>query len=340
MPKRERVPASGTKPIGGFIGLEPFSVSRQPLYPDAVALTSGRACMAALLDHYKDVTHVQLPFYCCDALLEPFVDRGIPLRFYTVGEDLLPLGLEPSGKNGLIVLVDFFGIIGERLSRFGAPLGERVVYDDTHAFHQGRRSRSQWSFNSARKFFGVPDGAFLFAPVPLGPPLEMNTEVSADHLLLRHMGEADSAYPVYLRNEARMTSAYLAPSPVSLGLLARYGREGSATVRRANFQVLHQRLAASNLLDLSLAEGSVPLCYPYLPASRGSVDRSALHRAGLFIPKFWEDVLRRPDPEGHFGREKHWSDQLLPLPIDQRYGPQDMEQMLERLLTVLESQAR
>lgn len=65
----------------------------------------------------------------------------------------------------------------------------------------------------------------------------------------------------------------------------------------------------------------------------GNRVRKRLLEQKIYIPTLWPDVpgrCSREDPE--YGM----ADDILPLPVDQRYGREDMEYMTERLFQVLE----
>jgi hypothetical protein len=205
-----------------------------------------------------------------------------------------------------------------------------VVVDDTQAFFR-RPAPATCSFNSARKFFGVPDGAYLYGEDCDSGSLPPSDAADCDHLLARLAGDRD-AWDLFRRHESRIGVEPRAMSEVARRILATidYGR---SRLRRAeNFAVLHRRLQSHNMLDLPLDNGSgAPLCYPFLPA--GAVDRGALARMDLYVPTFW------PEIDGRAGGGHEWerdlARRLLPLPIDQRYGVHDMERLATALLQVL-----
>src|SRR4029453_8685374 len=123
------------------------------------ALTSGRAGFRAILESLRP-SRVLVPFYICDAALEPLRLLGIPFEFYGLTPSLDP---EPSAwpPDAGVLYVNYFDLKTRGADRLSAALGPRAIVDDTQAFFR-RGRRSSWSFNSARKFFGVPDGAYIY----------------------------------------------------------------------------------------------------------------------------------------------------------------------------------
>jgi len=209
---------------------------------------------------------------------------------------------------------------------------DRMVVDDTQAFF--RRGRPDaWSFNSARKFFGVPDGGFLYGRAVGLDGLPPSDTADCDHLLTRLSGDDSLAWEQFKRHEARIGIEPRAMSVISARLLGGVDMAGARHSRQSNFETLHRRLGPLNTIAVSLnaVAGDGPMCYPFLPAS--DVDRSALSRLGVFVPTFWPEVGARPAPG--FEWERLIARRLLPLPVDHRYGPCDMEKVCQALLQVL-----
>lgn len=70
------------KSIGGFFELE--IVEGNSLYHDnAIKLSTGRACLNYILKTRKP-SKVYIPFYCCNALIEPIILNDIEYEFYSI----------------------------------------------------------------------------------------------------------------------------------------------------------------------------------------------------------------------------------------------------------------
>lgn len=290
--------------------------------------------MASILDALGAVRRAHIPYYTCDSALLAFRERSINIVFYGIGEDLLPRLPGDIQEDEVLVVNDLFGLLGGAIERATEKVQAHIIHDDTHAFHVGRRSDRAWSFNSARKFLGVPDGAFLFAPHACVPPAERNMRTTTDHLVLKSIGAHEEAYRSYQFNEERMSTAAERASITSEEMLARTDLTRCAQRRTANFEVLKARLGQLNRLQVT-GNGCIPYCYPLWPTLESPVERSQLHAAGLFIPTLWQDVIDRADEEDAFHFEKQLSRELLPLPIDQRYSEQDMHDMADKVLAIL-----
>ena len=306
------------KPIGGFFELEVPRCGKH-LHPDAMPLTSGRACLALILRQTRPRRGL-VPFYTCDSVLGVFAAAGVPVTFYALTEGLAPDLDNMPASDELLLYINYFALQDQAVERLLDDVTDRVVVDDAQAFFASR-DPSGWSFNSARKFFGVPDGAYLRGPSLPAASFEPNAHVPIDHLVHRLTGHLDRAFDEYQKHEREMTGDVRGISRISQSLLAGVDYDAVAERRRRNFGVLHQRLGGLNRLPLQADAGShVPFCYPLLPAR--PVTHEALWRAQVFAPRLWPEVIARSEPG--FARERELAAALLPLPIDHRYDDQDM----------------
>jgi hypothetical protein len=315
--------------VGGFFELE-TSRGGELWHRGSVALTSGRACLRAILELTRPA-RVFVPFYICDAALEPLRLLGIPFEFYGLTSSLEPAP-DAWPTNAGVLYVNYFDMETRGADRLTAALGSRAIVDDTQAFFRRGRGTG-WSFNSARKFFGVPDGAYVYGPRagevrPAGP----NDEAPAAHLSSRLMGDQELAYQQYVAAEACVSADVRLPSRAAARVLENIPYEEVRTARRRNFAQLHERLAGVNALaiDLTLDADAAPFCYPFLP-SRPSLHR-ALWQRQIFVPRLWPEVATRPG--GSFTWERDLAARLLPLPIDHRYGHDHMTQVTDAVLDV------
>ena len=312
------------KGIGGFFELELPHGGERP-HPRALALNTGRACLMVMLRSLRPM-RVYVPFYTCDATLEPFELLGIETRTYGIGETLFPIELPPLGADEYMLWTDYFGTCAEHTRGLKELFGEQLLIDDTHNFFREGHQR-HWSFTSARKYFGVPDGAFLYTPYPISFDASPFTGISLTHGLLRRLGRSGEAFAAYQAYERSLDCSVHRISDVSERLLRGVDMTAVAAVRRENFVFFHAALGPHNQLRLSDTD-QVPFCYPYFP--RRPVDRAALHARGYFIPCLWPEIEQRT--ERGFDFERRFSAQLLPLPIDHRYTPVDLQGLIDNLL--------
>lgn len=315
--------------IGGFFELE--VQDKGTLYhANSIGLSTGRACLRLIIELLKPKL-IYVPFYSCDALYEPLIEAQIPMRFYAINESLEIADYPNLETDEYLIACDFFGIKEEYVNRVITKYGVNVIVDNTHNFfHKGYQANC--SFTSARKYFGVPDGAFAY----LGKhtyvnQLPRNKTFSATHNILRLIGCQEEAYEAYLDYEESLTCDLKAISVLSERLLKQVDDSYVKLKRKENFRYLAEALDTYNLLKQDTVNN--PFCYPFLPKT--SVNRKELYAQKLFIPTFWQDTLERSVSFSKFKWERYLSKELLPLPIDHRYGKEDMSRIIEFLVGYL-----
>jgi hypothetical protein len=329
--------AAAARPIGGFLAFE-LPPPRAPYHGAALALASGRGCLAYVLEVVRP-RRVHVPFWVCDAVLAAVDAAGIARSFYRLTPELLPPPelRGAAGRGEMVLCVNYFGLREPAMAAWARALAARCVIDDTHAFFR-RGYAGAWSFNSARKFLGVPDGAYLYpcrqatrgGALP-DRALPVNEDVRWEHLVNRLAGRQELAFRQYRASERRVTSRPMRMSPLSAAIVAASDLDRVRRARRDNFRRVHERLGARNRLAAVRAidglGGQVPYCYPFLPER--PVDRQRLHERGVFVPTLWPEVPGRPG--GAFELERDLAERLLPLPIDQRYGAAEIDDMIDRI---------
>lgn len=320
------------KPVGGFFELELNPGGKTHCHPGALALCSGRACLLQILQKTRP-SQAWLPFYVCDSVLEPFDRLHIPYSFFAIDESLeprLPTGLSESA---CILFVNYFGLKKEAAEGLPGRTRAHVIIDDTQAFFE-RGHDQAWSFNSARKFFGVPDGGYAYGPeLALLVPANRNDDVRFEHLMNRLLGRQELAYQQFVESERHVPCELLGPSLLSERLLRAIDYASAKRSRVENFQRLHERLGPWNQLKLNLDRlgEAVPLCYPFLPES--NVRHESLWERSVFVPRLWPEVQQRAG--SGFDWERDLASRLLPLPIDHRYGAEEMAVVSESVFQEL-----
>ena len=162
--------------------------------------------------------------------------------------------------------------------------------DNSQAFFLKPNGKS-WYFNSCRKFFGVPDGAYLYAPDSFDVQLkiERNKDFITQHLIYRKFGEIEKGYSYFLKNEALCGAELKQMSNLSEELLSHVEYEHCIQKRNENFQLLHKALKQKNLFHFKESGRGVPMAYPFLP--KNTIQHQQLWEKGLYIPILWKDVL-------------------------------------------------
>ena len=318
------------KPTGGYFELE--LKKGCCLYHDNLYRTkSGRASLVSILNFLRP-TLVHIPFYTCNSLLEPFEELDLAYSFYEINSQLEPAVLPELLPGEYFLYVNYMDVKSALVNQLSAKYKDRFIADCTQAFFVKGNGVS-WYFNSCRKFFGVPDGSYLYVPegVQLPEIQPANEDYTTDHLVKRFNGHVREGFVSFQQNEELAGAGHSGMSRLSEYLLSNIDFNDVIRKRRENYIYLHERLKEFNTFHAELTTDQVPISYPLVLKQK--IDKSPMFARDIFIPTFWKDTQER-EVEG-YAFEKAFTDLLWPLPIDQRYNTEDMELLYQALISTI-----
>jgi hypothetical protein len=308
--------------IGGYFELE-LPKGAGFLHDDAVLLNSGRACFEALLRTIKP-RRVLMPKYTCDVMLEPLKNTQTAYDFYAITEQLEIKDLPELTKDELLLYVNYFGVKDDYVQRLAERYGSRLVIDNAQAFYAPPIPGAHTLY-SPRKFFGLPDGGIIYSNVSIGiHNLEQDTSYGrCMHLLKRIDKGAEAGYQDFKIDDASLNSQPIRTmSNLTRRLLGDIDFAAIRTRREANYKILHQALRDKNQLRLSDTPTG-PMVYPFR-AQEGL--RQKLIDAKVYVATYWPNVYEWAQSTE---TEYMLVDSIVALPIDQRYGADEMQRILE-----------
>ena len=325
------------KEYGGYIELDEYS--GEEYYPEAWALNSGRAALRLFI-RLKKIRKIYLPAFCCDTVREACAAEGILWEYYSVDKDFRPCLSEEDAGNDWVCLVNFYGVFDDGDMQALMQQYPRLIVDYTHAFFQ-QPLKGMNVLYSCRKFFGVPDGAYLILGEGEGEKiyktLPQDLSFERMHFLLgRFEAGASPFYQEYAQNNDFFANEPIKRmSKLTHNLLRAIDYPRVCGQRTENFAFLHRQLKEKNVLNLPPAiEGAY--AYPFWfngDKISGKEIRRRLIAQQIYIPMLWPEVcsLEEASP-----LERQMTENILPLPVDQRYNRGDMEEILGCLLRILE----
>ena len=318
--------------IGGYIELETFS--GEPYHKDVIALNCGRDCFEYLLELRKP-TAVWMPAWMCDCQFQVCERMDVSVKWYEVGLDMRPIYDFEVAPGEYLYLVDYYGQLNfEDIERARQVSSRCLFVDEAQAFF-----RLPWvgtdTFYTCRKFFGVADGAYLYTGDGKTLEREIPRAESYDRMGFVLGRYERSAVEFYVEssenNECFENMPLMRMSKLTENLMRAIDYDGVSSRRRDNFEFLHNGLSEYNLLtNLRVLDGS--FMYPLLVKDSGDI-RLALAAEGVFVPTLWPNCVADMSETNSVAYK--YSKNILPLPVDQRYGLDEMKLMLERLLACL-----
>ncbi len=316
--------------IGGYFELE--LREGKEYHPNAIRINTASNAFETVLKKRK-FSKVFLPYYSCDALLRPLHQLSIKYDFYSIDENLEPVFDYSSIKeNYAFLAINYFGLKDQFLNRLG-PAVPNLIIDNAQSFYSPP-IKDVDTFYSARKFFGVPDGAYLYTSAPVEIDLETDLSYTRmDYLLRRIENGPEDGYAYFRENEGKLRHTPVRKmSSLTSRLLKNIDYEEVARRRRDNFHILHDALSSYNQLTPCWDGVQVPMVYPFL--SRWNGMREKLIDQKIYIAQYWKNVFQFTDAGS---REYNLAKDLLPLPIDQRYKSNDMKTIVDQITRIIQS---
>ena len=309
--------------IGGYIELDTYRLPM--LHKGAIALNCGRNALAYLLRARK-IRSLWIPKFVCDSVTGICEREGIPYTLYSIGFDFRPSEEIRLDESEWLYFVNYYSQfdndqIAEYVKKY-----ERVIVDNAQSYFQPPLPHVDTLY-TCRKYFGVADGAFLYTDVKLDEELPPDESCDRMRFLLgRFERTASEFYGEYAaNNELFNTEPIKQMSKLTQNLLHGIDYEKVKIVRQQNFRYLHNALGGIN--GLKLGESAGTFMYPLMLEKGGEV-RKRLQAEKIYIPTLWPDVF---DWCEECETEYQMARNILPLPIDQRYGAEEMELLTKEL---------
>lgn len=307
------------KSIGGYFELE--CGKTPPYYCDGVYLNICRSAIRYLI-RTLGIKRIHVPVYTCYVVNDAILQEGCKVASYTLDSNLMPTVEFP--KEDFIIYNNYFGCIGNKVKELAA-LYPNLIVDNAQAFYSQPDCRAV--IYSPRKFFGLPDGGILRGKdIPI---LQLNQGHSTDvtsHLLKRHDYGAQAGYHDFCANDEALKKYPLeCMSSLTMALMGNIDYERIKEQRLANFFYLNEPL--STPFPISMNEDDVPLVFPLL-VDNGDELRAKLIQNEIFCARYWPNVLCDADKSSV---EYNLTKNIVAIPLDQRYGVEDMERIIETI---------
>ncbi|TWV15128.1 hypothetical protein FQ707_02090 [Bacteroidaceae bacterium HV4-6-C5C] len=309
--------------IGGYFELDLQHGNH--FHANALMLNTARNCLEYIL-LVRKYKKIYIPYYTCDAILEPLIKCKIKWEFYHINIKFEPIFDYSLSDNEAFLYTNYFGLQQNCIINLYERYGSKLIVDNSQAFF-AKPMHHVDTFYSARKFFGVPDGAYLYIDKYLDINIEKDSSISRmSHLLKRLELSPEDGYLDFKKNEQLL--CYQPIKQMSLlteRILSSINYELIKIKRKNNFNYLHKTLSDNNFLSISLEQDTVPMCYPYW-SKNGFNTRESLLKEKVFVATYWLNVLEWCDPKNI---EYSLAQNIIPLPIDQRYGEDDMNRIIK-----------
>lgn len=302
---------------------------------------------------------VLLPSYLCPDILRPFREAGIATSFYRINRNLSidfdDIERRITKKTKALLVIHYFGYPQpiKEIRRLADKHSLWWIEDSVQSFLSKYDAQPLgWfgdiGFTSYRKFLPILDGSLvLINNKELGdsPEWETNSLNYWLYLCLRYWG---------MRLKSLYLKTYLAPKPLFLWffdqaertlnrrpkparmsalskrLLNRFDFDDIISRRRRNFQYLLNNWPSKTIQPLfqKLPADVCPLGFPVFANNRDYVKQQSIRRR-IYPPIHWE--LPEEVDKDEFAVSWEISRHILTIPIDQRYGLDEMNYIIRQV---------
>lgn len=272
--------------IGGYFELE--LRKGEHYHKDALRLNTARNCFEYIL-HARKYTKVYIPYYTCDVMLEPLKKCNVDYVFYHINEQLEPVETYRLQPTEAFLYTNYYGLKQRCVERLAEQYGKQLIVDNAQAFFAEPLAGID-TFYSARKFFGVADGAYLYIDKFLDDELEQDQSYQRmSHLLIRADIGAEAGYADFRQNDDSLIDEPIKRmSNLTDKILRSIDYESVMQLRRKNYLLLNEQLQQTNGMYLSLDDNAVPMVYPYL--TNDNTLRQRLIDQRIYVATYWPNI--------------------------------------------------
>lgn len=304
------------KEIGGYIELDTYTGNM--FHDEGIKLNCGRNALAYIINA-KNIKKLWMPKFMCDSCDKVLSDNQIDVEYYSIGLDFKPVIKE---WDAWLYVVNFYGQLS---NEYLSSLGKNIIVDNAQAYFQEPIPRVDTLY-TCRKFFGVADGAILYTDKYIEVE-ELDESFNRMNFLLgRHERSASEFYAEYVENNHFFKNQPIKKmSKLTENLLHGIDYEMVRKKRTQNFAYLNKKLHFLNKLNLLVPDGA--FMYP-LYIDNGEEVRKKLQAKKIFIPTLWPAVFNLCNEDDV---EYDMAKNILPIPVDQRYGIEDMEYIVQEI---------
>lgn len=315
---------------------------------------SGRNAIKAFCKNLGKKKKVAIPAYTCDTVIQPFLDEKWDVFFYKINKDLSICyqSLEDvvnSNKPDVILFHSYFGFNTycniENINNYKEQ-GIVIVEDLTQSlFSSHLLEMADYYVTSFRKFIAIADGGALISkknivnlPICESDDRIVATALSAFETKGKYFENGNSELKVSYRKKYEELNSLISNneqlmrmSDYSLSIIDNCNVQLITEARQKNYEYLIHEIEKINIVERVLnlsTDKCTPLYFPVYVRERANVQKY-LAEHNVYCPIIWPKsksiVFNDEDVD-------YMYDNMLCIPIDQRYSIDDMKKVVSLLL--------
>lgn len=307
----------------------------------------GRTAIKQIpLDRHKKVL---LPEFACASVVSCF-SHFEKIQFYRIKEnfqiDVNDLEEKINEEVGTIYIIHYFGFNQNtdaltRICNNAKQLGIVIVEDTTQSLFSVRQTIGHYCVASIRKWMPAPQGGVLYAPKETQLPQKVRLQKSTDNrraygqilkdLFLEEGLDVNTEYRRIFTEAEDSVDSLRQPqglSDLSRFLISCVNIEELICARKRNAKYVENALKDFGIMPVKcFSEEECPLAYPLRVKKRDDFKRYLMeHRIYCAVHWPFDKVMPEERPQG-----KKNAETLISLPIDQRYGLEEIAYMMDTI---------
>lgn len=325
------------------------SIAWLPNLGDSTFTYSGRAAIELAIKDIKqarNIKSVYMPSYCCNSMIEPFVNNKINIEFYEVSfseSQGLIYNIDADNDCDIFFAMSYFGLerfkLDNTINNFIAQ--DKIIIEDiTHRLlsSPSYTQKAHYCVASIRKWFPIATGGYITKNGSLYKKPNLNSEhlvkqkINAMYKKKKHLdGDNDVSKDEFLHQfkefelGVKEVNSNYVMDDFSLKVLYSINPQEVSFKRRRNAKVLYEGIKKYPnifpLIPFPDFEKATPLFVPIvvLDGKRDELQRELIQN-NVYCPVHWPREKKINSIISNFE---------LSLICDQRYSEQDMEYILD-----------
>ena len=279
-------------------------------------LSSGRNCLRYIIRE-KGIVTLFLPYFLCESLSEISIQENIEIKYYHIDSNYMPTDINESQLNEktYIYFVNYYGLFRNKIN-YLIDKYKYIIIDNTHDFFNKEHYNADVIYNYRACI--VSDNLEYNFDYSKGKSLDKVLE-----MLSRDETGEFFHYPTFLEADKHFRNEDLKyMSNFTENYLHAISYEQILKKRLENYMQLCLAFEKYNSLNLS----NIELTYMFpLFVSDGKELREYLKANNIYSLKLWPNI----DCNGANTNEILAADNMVLIPIDQRYSFDEMEYIIK-----------
>ncbi len=311
----------------------------------SIFMDSGRGALQLLLKSLPK-GKVLMPNYICDSVIDCF-EKDYEIKSYQINTDftidIKDIEEKLSSEIKILYIVQYFGSLmdsgrRDKILEWKRKYNFIIIEDTTHSIFSKSCMIGDYCICSLRKWFPIPDGGVLYGEphhmdkliqkkVKDRKNIEKVNAMFLKTLYLQGKLECNELYrKIFVEEENRldMQTELWGMSSFSRWLLSFFSISQIQEIRKKNVRYLYSRLQQL-YYAFSFKEEETPFTLPIYRKDRDNFRRYLIEH-NIFCAVHWPILNKTSIFDKH---SEEISAHILSLPIDQRYGTEEMDYMIK-----------